>query len=314
MPEKNKLNTDIFLIVNPRARNGKASKDWTIIVSLFKKASISFHFEFTKHKMHAIKIAINAIENGYRTLIAVGGDGTLNEVANGILQQTNCPSADVVLGMIPIGSGNDWSRMFNISDHYDKAINSIKNKKLFLQDVGKVSYFNNAKKEERYFVNVAGIGFDAIVVKKTNDQKEKNKRGKLIYLYNIFTSLFSSGFSNATIIIDGKKINSEVFSMNVGICKYNGGGMMQLPEAIADDGLFDITVIKNISKFDVIKNVKNLYNGSFTKHPKVDTYRATKVTITTNPPVTLEADGESLGTSPFSFEIIPRCLTIITGF
>jgi len=314
MPEKNKLNTAVFLIVNPQAGGEKARKDWTIIASMLEKAGILFRFQFTEYRSHANKIAINAIENGYRTLVAVGGDGTLNEVANGILQQTICPSADVILGMIPIGSGNDWGRMFNISDHYDKAINNIKNKKLFLQDVGKVNYFNDGKNEERYFVNVAGIGFDAIVVKKTNDQKEKNKRGKLIYLYNIFTSLFSSGFANATIIIDGKEINSEVFSMNVGICKYNGGGMMQVPDAIADDGLFDITVIKKISKFAVIKNIKNLYNGSFTKHPKVDTYRATKVTITSNPPVTLEADGESLGTSPFSFEIIPRCLTIITGF
>jgi diacylglycerol kinase family enzyme len=114
--------------------------------------------------------------------------------------------------------------------------------------------------------------------------------------------------------LDDKEIRSDIFSINIGICKYSGGGMMQAPEAIADDGLFDITVIKKISKFEVIKNVKNLYDGSFIRHPKVNTYRAKKVIINSESPVLFEADGESLGTFPLSFEIIPRCLSVITGF
>ena len=314
MPEKIKRDNEIFFIVNPHAGIGKLRKDWSMIISLLEKANILFDFKLTKYRLHAIQIATNAIEKGYRTIIAVGGDGTLNEVANGILLQKICIPSDVAFGAIPFGSGNDWCKMFHISNKIEEVINYLKVKKIFLQDVGKVSYFNDEKQEERYFINVAGIGFDAAVVKKTNEQKEKNKRGKYRYLLNIFTSLFTSKYSEETIIFDDTEVKADVFSMNIGICKYSGGGMMQVPNAVADDGLFDITIIKKVGKFEIIKNVKKLYDGSLTSHPKVDTYRAKKITITSTSPVLLEADGESLGNSPFTFEIIPQCLSIIKGF
>jgi YegS/Rv2252/BmrU family lipid kinase len=309
-----KTNTkDIFIIINPTAGKGRARKDWPVVSSMFEKAGISFGFGFTSYHLHAKELAINAIRDGYRTLIAVGGDGTLNEIANGILEQNVCPSTDVALGMIPIGSGNDWRRMYNIPDNYQGAIDCIKRRKLFLQDAGKVKYINNGKEEERYFVNIAGIGFDAKVVAKKNYQKKNFKAGKFLYLYNLFTSLFSFHAVNAELTIDETENKTSLFSMNVGICKYSGGGMMQVPAAIADDGLFDITVIQKIGKIEVIRNVKNLYDGSFIKHPKVKTYRCKKLTVHADTPVLMEADGESLGTTPLTFEIIPRCLNIITG-
>ena len=101
--------------------------------------------------------------------------------------------------------------------------------------------------------------------------------------------------------------------MSVGICKYNGGGMMQLPNAIADDGLLDLTLIKKLGKFTVLKEVKNLYDGSFIKHPKVQTFQATSYTIESRPNINLEVDGESLGHSPFIFEVIPKCLRVVVG-
>jgi YegS/Rv2252/BmrU family lipid kinase len=305
---------DIFIIINPAAGKGKGREDWPFISSMLKNTNLSFEFAFTSSCMHAKELAIKAIHDGYRTLIAVGGDGTLNEIANGILEQNVCPSTDVVLGMIPIGSGNDWRRMFKVPDNYTEVVDIIKKRNLFLQDAGKVKYFNDDKEEERYFVNNAGIGFDAKVVDKTNKQKAKSKSGKFLYLYNLVTSLFSFHPVNAKIIIDGQQLKTSLFTMSLGICKYSGGGMMQLPDAIADDGLFDITIIQKIGKIEVIKNVKNLYDGSFVKHPKVQTYRAKKIIVNATPSVSLEVDGESLGSSPLTFEIIPRCLKVITGF
>lgn len=307
--EKNK--EAVFFIVNPHAGNGKGSKDWPLIKSYIRKENISCEFIITEKKYHAIELSAIAADQGYKTIIAVGGDGTLNEVANGILKSSN--ASDVVLGMIPVGSGNDWCRMFGIPSNYEAVVKVIKEAKVFIQDVGLVKFHKGKKNKERYFVNVAGMGFDAKVVRKTNSQKDKGKSGKLLYLLNLFTSLFYYKVIAAEISIDDKAIKTKLFSMNVGICKYSGGGMMQVPNAVADDGLFDITIINKIGKFDVMRNVKNLYDGSFIKHPKVDTYRGIKVAVDAVPEVFVEVDGETLGHSPLEFIIIPHALKIISA-
>lgn len=306
--ERNKEKT--LFIVNPHAGNGKGRKDWPLIESHLAKTGIPYDFIFTDKKCHAIELSEDSAGKGYLTIIAVGGDGTFNEVANGILKSG---SADVVTGMIPVGSGNDWCRMFRIPADYEKAVSIIKNRKVFVQDAGIVKCVNGNENIERFFVNVAGLGFDAKVVLKTNKQKDRGRGGKLLYLVNLFTSLFSKNDVLAEITIDQKKFKTVLFSMNVGICKYSGGGMMQVPNAVADDGLFDITVINKIGKFDVIKNVKNLYDGSFIKHKKVDTYRGKKILVNANSPVSVEIDGETLGFTPVEFNILPSALKIISA-
>lgn len=307
--EKNKK--AYFFIINPHAGNERGCKDWTLIESCLRKEKIAYEFIFTEKKHHAFELSEKAADKGYETIIAVGGDGTLNEIANGILKSNN-PS-DIVLGMIPVGSGNDWCRMYGIPSDYQKAVGIIKSRKIFIQDVGVVKCRNGNENTERFFVNVAGLGFDAKVVQKTNKQKDKGRSGKLLYLLNLFTSLFSFKVVAATISIDNKEIKTKLFSMNTGICKYSGGGMMQVPGAIADDGLFDVTIINKIGKFDVIRNVKSLYDGSFIKHPKVDTYRGSKISVDAFPALNVEVDGETLGGSPMEFSIIPRALKIISA-
>jgi len=253
------------------------------------------------------------IEMGYKKLIVVGGDGTMNEVVNGIFRQKRYPTPEISLGMITVGTGNDWGRMFSIPHDYAGAIATIKMENGFIQDAGVVRYFNGEDEEKRYFVNIAGIGFDALVVSKTNKLKESGKGGPLAYLKSILTSLVKYKYTRTTIKIDSKEISNNIFNISIGICKYNGGGMMQLPEAVPDDGLFDITVINKIRKHDVVLNLKRLYNGTINKHPLVDTYRGKSVYIESNPHIHLETDGESLGHSPFTFDIIPRSIRVLVG-
>jgi len=178
-----------------------------LIESGIRKENISYEFAFSEKKSHAIELAENAATLCYGTIIAVGGDGTLNEVANGILKSNN--ASDVILGMIPVGSGNDWCRMYGIPADHEKAIIILKSRKIFIQDVGIVKCRNGSDKIERYFVNIAGLGFDAKVVQKTNLQKDKGKRGKLLYLMNLFTSLFSYKAIEADILIDEKHIKTK---------------------------------------------------------------------------------------------------------
>jgi len=129
----------------------------------------------------------------------------------------------------------------------------------------------------------------------------------------MLTSLFSFHAAESRITFGGQTIESSVFSMSIGICQYNGGGMKQAPNAIPDDGLFDLTIITKVTKFQVFKNIRKLFDGTFINLPQVSSYIANKIDIESTPPLFLEVDGESLGHTPFQFEVEPLCIKVITG-
>jgi YegS/Rv2252/BmrU family lipid kinase len=308
---------DWLVIVNPNAGRKKGYQDWPIIKSHLEQNSFNYFEVFTESPGHAIDISREYIEHGVKKIIVIGGDGTMNEVINGLFRQSKFPTTSVVLGMITVGTGNDWGRMFNIPSGYAEAIETIKAGNIFVQDAGIVSYRNgnrNGKsREDRYFVNIAGLGFDALVTRKTNRLKEKGRGGTLLYFLNIFSSLLNYRFVNAMFSIDGKAYQNEIFSMNIGIGKYSGGGMMQVPGAIPDDGLFDLTVIKRLSKTNVVLSLHRLYKGTIHLHPRVETYSGKSITIDSDTVIHLETDGESLGHTPIEFNIIPKSVKVISG-
>ncbi len=303
-----------FVIVNPNAGRRKGEKDWLEIARLLNEAGIKFTNVFTEHRDHAVKLTRKYIEAGFKHIIVVGGDGTLNEVVNGVFLQKQFPVNQITLAMIPVGTGNDWCRMFGIPPNYKQAIGFITRGTTFLQDAGRVSFFTSENlRKTRYFINMAGMGYDALVAKKTNLLKESGKIQPFSYLLNMLTSLFSYHIAESTITFGGQTIESSVFSMSVGICQYNGGGMKQAPNAIPDDGLFDLTIITKVTKFEVFKNIAKLFDGTFIHMPQVSTYIADKIAIESAPPLFLEVDGESLGHTPFQFEVVPLSIKVITG-
>lgn len=311
--EKIQGNTGWFALVNPNAGNGKGEKDWARISDLFSRNEMKVEPFFTASKGHAIVLTHELISKGCRKIISVGGDGTLNEIINGIFTQEYCPPGDVIISMIPVGTGNDWGRMFGIPLVYEGAVSLIKEEKLMLHDIGTVTYYYGDQKEKRYFINIAGLGFESVVVKKTNRQKDKGKSSRAIYFYNLLSSLVTYRNAPVEIMIDEKKREARVFSINVGNGRYCGGGMRQTPDAIPDDGLLDITVIKDIGRIEIIKSLKLLYDGTILSHPKVDGYRSNNLSVKSDVPLWVEADGESLGHTPAEFGIIPSAAKIVFG-
>jgi len=309
----NPVRSEWFTVVNPNAGNGKGKKDWERISYLFEKSDISVSARFTERKGHAIEFTREAISDGYRKFISVGGDGTLNEIVNGIFTQDVCPTKDTVMGMIPVGTGNDWGRMFGIPLVYEGSVKVISDNKIMPHDVGTLTYFSADGQQKRYFMNIAGLGFEAVVVQKTNRQKDKGMSNKAIYFYNLLSSLISYRNTPVEITIDGRISRAKVFSINVGNGRYCGGGMRQTPDAIPDDGLFDITVIKEMGRIEIIRSLQLLYDGTIMSHPKVDGYRSTNLKVTSESVVYIEADGESLGHTPVEFSIIPAAVNIIYG-
>ena len=184
--------------------------------------------------------------------------------------------------------------MFSIPLVYEGAVGVIKERRTLKHDIGVIDYRNGDADERRYFINIAGLGFESVVVAKTNRQKEKGKSSRAIYFYNLLSSLIAYRNTEAEITIDGKTIKQKVFSINVGNGRYCGGGMRQTPEALPDDGMFDITVIKEIGRIEIIKSLRLLYDG--TSQPSKDRwlpqYRADSKFRSI---LQLEADGESPG-------------------
>jgi diacylglycerol kinase (ATP) len=300
-----------LVIVNPNAGNGKGKKDWARISDLLKEQDLPFKVEFTERKGHAILLAMNGITTGFRRIITVGGDGTLNEVVNGVFSNDVCPTEDISLGLIPVGTGNDWGKMFGIPLDYEKAIRIIRDNKLMLHDIGQVSFYDGTEKKKRYFINIAGLGFESVVVMRTNKQKDRGRSGKLIYFFNLLMSLLSYKNTRAEIIIDGEKINADVFSVNIGNGRYCGGGMRQTPDALPDDGFLDVTIINGMGKFEIIRNLKILYDGTILSHPKIDGYKCKNIKVSSDLIIFTEADGESLGHTPAEFSIIPASINVI---
>jgi len=158
---------------------------------------------------------------------------------------------------------------------------------------------------------VAGIGLDAEVVFDTNAKKAKGSAGKIAYLMSLLNAMFRYTALEARISIDGAQVfDGKLYSANIGVCRYSGGGMRQVPAALPDDGLFDVTIIKKVGKIKVIRNVSGLYDGSFVKMKEVSTFRGASVRIESTDPLLLEVDGESLGRPPMEFSIRPLALKV----
>lgn len=307
------LNNSWFLVVNPEAGSGTGRKDWPYIKSLLDSNNIKYEFALTQRKYHAVELTVAAIGQGYRKLVAVGGDGTLNEVVNGIFLQETVPSVDVTVGVIAVGTGNDWTRMYCLPSTYEGKVKALKDEKVFLQDVGVVEYQESLVKQKRYFANAAGVGFDAEVARRTNRLKEMGRRGKVLYMLNLVKALFAYKATHVKADVDGLEVGGPVFSLTLGIGRFNGGGMMQVPNAVADDGLYDLTLIHHIRRFDVIRNIHRLYNGTILEHPRISSFQGRSIRIASEPPVLLEVDGESLGVSPFTFDILPKSIRVVVG-
>lgn len=182
-----------------------------------------------------------------------------------------------------------------------------------LHDVGVVKYYEGTEQKQRYFINIAGLGFESVVVKRTNYQKERGWGGKLIYFYNLLVTLFSYKNTKVELTVDSLKRKVRIFSINIGNGRYCGGGMRQTPNALPDDGFLDVTVIKSMGKAEIIRNLNILYNGRILDHPKIDGYRCKNVKVESESVIFAEADGETLGHTPAEFSIIPAGITIIYG-
>ena len=304
-----------MVIANPNAGGGKMNALWSSISKALDNEEIEYDFLFTRRRYDAVELVIDSIRKGYRKFIAVGGDGTLSEVVNGFFfQSSEVPVKELLLAVIPAGSGNDWGRMYNISKDIEKAVLAIKEEKVAVQDVCKLDLYDAKVPRTRYMINISGLGFDANVVDSCNKMKEKGGRGRNIYVWACLRALLSTGYSHFKIVLDDKPFyDGDVFSIALGVGKYSGGGMLQVPNAKVDDGLVDISVIKKVLKPSIIPRLGKLFDGNIYDIEEVSFAQARKITIDSDQAQMIEVDGEIVGETPYTIEVLPLQLRVVVG-
>lgn len=305
------MNENWFVIINPTSGNGSAKKKWIPIYNELKKQKFDFDFSFTQNKNHTVELINKAINLNITKFICVGGDGTLHTLVNGIFSLDLPNISDIEIGIIPIGTANDWIKTYNISKDYKKAIQTIKEKYTIKQDIGKL--FIHENNTEVYFYNLAGIGFDAYVVNKAHKLKYL---GFLAYLTGALISIASYKKSTLNVKFNDIEIKEKTLMLLIGLCKYSGGGMQLTKNPNPTDGLFDISHINKISLLTLLRNIGGLFNGNITNHKLVKNYKSSrlKISVMDIEKTFIQADGELVGSGSFEAKILPEALHFIVPF
>ena len=288
---------DFVLITNPISGNGKAASVAKQAVQRLTAEGYAGKMELTTQSGDANRIAREAIESGSHWIIACGGDGTVHEVVNAIAEQPN-----VMLGVLPCGKGNDFAEALKIPTKPTKAIEVLFNGRMRQVDLGKIG--------DRYFDTIVTCGFDAEVSRRVTEEGTPFS-GTASYVYTAITTLFR--YQSPTVRLEGDFgcYEGKILLTATGITPCYGGGMKIVPHAIIDDGLFDVCIIEPVPHRTVLRLLLTLFWGGHAGHRAVQMHRTKSLTIETDPPILLYADGERVGYTPVTVEIIERALTVI---
>lgn len=297
------------VIVNPESNKGRTKRRWKKIKEALKTFLKEFKYEFTEKPLQAIEISRAAIKEGSELIVGVGGDGTINEIANGFYENQKIINPGTALGIIPSGTGCDLIRSLNIPLNLRKALNVITQAPSSWIDIGRVRYkCHSGEEEERYFLNVADFGIGGEVVKKVNENRLRRKASS--YLRCLISTFLSYKYKKVLIKIDGEDLPVEDYLVGaISNGRIFGKGMKIAPQAKLDDGLFDIVLIKGMKVMEFFRNVWKIYTGTHLSHPKISLIRGRRIEAYPEEgeeDVLIELDGEQLGKLPAFFEVIPR--------
>ncbi len=301
------------VIVNPESDKGRTRKRWEQIKEALKTFLKEFKYEFTEKPFQAIEISREAIKEGTELIVGVGGDGTMNEIANGFYENQKIINPNAALGIVPSGTGCDFIRSLNIPQNLKKAMRVMTQAPSSWIDIGRVRFRSpEGKDQERFFLNVADFGIGGEVAKKVNENRMRRKASS--YLRCLISTFITYKNKKLKIKIDDKEIPVDEYLVGtISNGRIFGKGMKIAPQAELDDGLFDIVMVKGMKVIEFFRNVWKIYTGAHLSHPKITLIRGRKVEAYPEVPeneVLIELDGEQLGQLPAVFEIVPRSFLV----
>ncbi len=302
-----------FVVVNPAAGGGRARKHWPKLSRQLEEALGAFSAALTTKPGDATAMVRNAVANGAKTVIAVGGDGTINEAINGLCKGDSAPAGDLSFGFVMIGTGGDFRRSFDIPKGIAASVARLKENRTQTIDLGRLRYTaSDGATATRWFNNISSFGFSGEVVRAVNAARfSKLFGGKFSFLWNSFLELRKYQGCKIDLAIDGVTVTQEICTAAVCNGRFFGGGMMMAPDAALDDGSFDVVVVRQNPPLTIF-DMRLLYSGAHLDHPNVSVYRGKRIEAKplSNAPVYLDVEGEAPGSLPAVFEVVPGALRL----
>jgi diacylglycerol kinase (ATP) len=301
--------SDTVFLVNPASANGSTRRAWPEIAHRAAAAGLEGEMLFSDSPGGVVRIAEHAAGMGAKRVVVVGGDGTVNEAVNGLLAAG--AGREVELAVIPRGTGTDFVRTFRIPRKLDEAIAVARGGEVREIDAGRVTYRAwDGSDGSAYFLNVASAGMSGAVARRANSTS-KALGGRASFLWA--TLAVFARWRNANVVVDVDDVHRDGSMLDVIVanCEWLGGGMHMTPNAKPDDGLFDVLLIGDITKRDLVQTLPKIYRGTHLPHPKAEELRGRTVRVETPTPLPIELDGEQPGTTPATFEVVPRALRLV---
>jgi diacylglycerol kinase (ATP) len=297
----------VVFLVNPASGNGATGKRWPELAHRAAQLGLAGETLFSERPGHLIELTEQAARQGADLVVAVGGDGTLNETVNGLMRA----GTKTELATIPLGTGMDFVRTYGIPTKFEAAVRTAVEGVTRTIDVGRVSYREwSGADGERYFANVGSVGMSAAVAQRANGMS-KVLGGRVTFFYALTRVFFEWQNTDVSVELDdGTRREGRMHDVIVANGQWHGGAMWLAPEALPDDGVFDIVLIGDVTKRDFITTSPKLYKGTYLAHPKIDLLRSSAVGVDAPERLPIELDGEQVGTTPARFEVVPAALRV----
>jgi diacylglycerol kinase (ATP) len=297
------LNTTVFL-VNPASANGKTGRRWPQIARAAQAAGLRGEAIFSERPGQLGDLAREAADEGASLLVVVGGDGTVHEVVNGIAQREG-----VELAVVPRGTGWDFARTHGIPKRLGEALRIAVEGTARPFDLGRAAYAADGKEVSAWFANMASVGMSGAVARKANTTT-KALGAKTSYLLALGVVFARWKNVHLQVRVDDEGRNALMEDVIVAVGRYLAGGMMITPDAEPDDGLFDVLLIGDVTKTELVRVMPKIYRGTHLPHPKGEVLRGRTVSIEADDALPIQLDGEQPGTTPARFEIVPAAIRL----
>ncbi|MDE2181677.1 MAG: diacylglycerol kinase family lipid kinase [Alphaproteobacteria bacterium] len=307
-----------FVVVNPRSANGRTRRNWPALEPALSEVYPYMSVAFTRRRGEATALVSAALREGHSEIVAVGGDGTINEAINGFFDADGAVSPDAVLAFVPSGTGGDFPKTFGLTGDRTQIIAHLRQSRVRAVDVGRATFLScDGIPRRRYFANIASFGLSGAIVDAVNRSVlAKRFGGAFAFGFHSALGLMTYRGRAVRLIVDST-FDQIITISAVAVANGTtfGAGMRIAPDARPDDGLFDVVVVASGSRRSLLANMKQIYSGTHLGNPSVRVIRGSKVVAapvadTRGRAVLVETDGEGIGRLPATFEVLPRALNV----